>query len=83
MIDFRVIGVLLLHLFVMLLFLLPVLLAEGLQVLTTLVLLHHFVLLELLMTFFVVVLQILRGLDRSVYKLSFLCWNVPLFHVKD
>lgn len=64
MIDFRVIGVLLLHLFVMLLFFLPVLLAEGLQVLAPLVLLHHFVLLELLVTFFVVVLQILCGLDR-------------------
>lgn len=68
MIDFRVIGVLLLHLFVMLLFFLPALLVQGLQVLATLVLLHHFVPLELLVTFFVVILQILRGLDKNTLR---------------
>lgn len=63
MIDFWVIGVLLLHLFVMLLLFLPALLVEGLQVLTALVLLHHLVPLELLVTLLVEILQILRGLD--------------------
>lgn len=56
MIDFRVICVLLLHLFVMLLFFLPALLVEGLEVLATLMLFHHLVPLELLVTFFIVIL---------------------------
>lgn len=72
MVDFGVIGMLLLQLFVMLLLLLPVLLTEGLQVLAALVFLHHLVLLELLVPLFVEVLQILRGLRRSVYRLSFI-----------
>lgn len=68
MIDFWVICVLLLHLFVMLLFFLPAVLIEGLEVLTTLVLFHHFVSLELLVTFFIVILQILRSLDKNTYN---------------
>lgn len=56
MIDFWVICMLLLHLFVMLLFFLPALLVEGLEVLATLVLFHHFVSLELFVTFFIIIL---------------------------
>lgn len=68
MIDFWVICVLLLHLLVMLLFFLPAVLIKGLEVFAALVLLHHFVPLELLVTFFIVILQILCSLDANTYK---------------
>lgn len=78
MVDFRVICVLLLHLLVMLLFFLPALLIEGLQVLAALVLLHHLVLFKLLVTFFVVVLQILRGLGDKKKSM-----RAPEFHTHN
>lgn len=61
-VDFRVVGVLLFHLLVVLLLFFPLILVQRLQVFPSVVLLHHFIPFELVMPLFVVVLQILGGL---------------------
>ena len=65
MVDFGMVGVLLLHLVVVLLLLLPLLLVQSLQVLLPVVLLQHLVLLELLVPLLVKVLQVVGGLDEN------------------
>ena len=63
---------LLLHFVIVLLLLPPFLLIQGLQVLLSVVLLHHFVPLELLMPLLVEVLQIIGGLDYKVVDICML-----------
>ena len=63
MIDFWMVGMLLLHFVIVLFLLLPLLLVQSLQVLLSVVLLQHFILLELLVSLLVKVLEIVGGLD--------------------
>lgn len=65
MVDFGVIGVFLLHLFVMLLFFLPALIIQCLQELSSLVLLHHFIALKFLVPLLVKILQVTRSLNKT------------------
>lgn len=69
-VDFRVVGMLLLHLLIVLLFFPPLLVVQCFQVFSSVVFFHHFVLLELLVPLFVIVLQIFSGL-KTVTKLFF------------
>lgn len=62
-VDFRVISVFLPHLLIVLLLSLSLLLVQSLQVFSSVVVFRHFVLLKLLVSLFVKVLQIIRGLD--------------------
>lgn len=57
-VDFRMVGMFLSHLLVVLLLLFSVLLIHGLQTFPPLVLLHHFIPLELIMAVLVKVLQV-------------------------
>lgn len=57
-VNFGMVGVLLLHLFIVLLLFLPVLLVHRFQALPPLVLLRHLILLELIVAFLVIVFQI-------------------------
>ena len=63
MIDFWMVCMLLLHFVIVLFLLFPLLLVQSLQVLLSVVLLQHFILLELLVPLFVKVLEIVGGLD--------------------
>ncbi len=65
MVDFRMVGVFLPHLLVVLLLPLAILLVHALQTFPPLVLLHHLVLLELIVTAFVKVLQVVGRLQRK------------------
>lgn len=61
-VDFGVVGVLLLHLLIVLLLLFSLVLIERLQVFPPVVLLHHFIFFEFVVPLFVVVLQVFGGL---------------------
>lgn len=69
-IDFRVIGVLLLHLLVVLFLFPPLVIVQRLQVLPSVVFFHHFILLELIMSFFIVILQVVRCLVERKNKMD-------------
>lgn len=70
MVDFRVVSVLLPHLLIVLLFFLSIVIVQCFQVFPSVVLFHHFISLELIMSLFVVVLQIFSGLDAGENKLN-------------
>lgn len=61
-VDFRVVSMLLPHLLIMLLLFPPFILIKCFQVFASVVLFHHFIPLELIVSLFVVVLQIFSGL---------------------
>ncbi len=67
-VDFRVVSMLLLHLLVVLLLSLSFVLVQCLQVFPPVVLFHHFIPLELIVSLFVIVLQIFSGLDAERKK---------------
>lgn len=69
-IDFRVIGVLLLHLLVVLFLFPPLLVVQRLQVLPSVVFFHHFILFELIVSFFIVILQVVCGLVERKNKMD-------------
>ena len=69
-VDFRVVSMLLPHLLIVLLFFLSVILIQCFQVFPSVVLFHHFISLELIVSLFVVVLQIFSGLDAGENKLN-------------
>ena len=68
MVDFRMVCVFLLHLLVMLLLPLALLIIKGLQTFSTLVLLRHFIPLELLVAFLVKVLKVIGSLRKREKK---------------
>lgn len=67
-VDFRVVGVLLFHLLIVLLLLFSLILIQRFQVLPSVMLLHHFISFEFVMSLFVIVLQIFGGLDGKKKK---------------
>lgn len=69
-VDFRVIGMFLLHLLIMLLFFPPALLIKCLQVFPSLVLFHHLVPFKFFMPFLVVVLQIFCSLHCKIINMT-------------
>lgn len=62
-VDFRMVSMLFPHLLIVLLLSLSFIIIQRLQVFPSVVLFHHFILLELLMPLFVIVLQIFSGLN--------------------
>lgn len=64
-IDFRVIGMFLPHLLVVLFLFPPLLIVQALQVLLSVVFFHHFIPLELIVSFFIKILQIVSGLGKK------------------
>lgn len=67
-IDFRVISMLLPHLLIVLFLFPPLFIIQCLQVLLSVVFFHHFIFLELIMSLFIIVLQIVCGLDKRKNK---------------
>lgn len=68
-VDFRVVSMLLPHLLIVLLLFPSFLLIQRFQVFPSVVLFHHFVPFELVMSLFVIVLQIFCGLDARKIQL--------------
>lgn len=62
-VDLRVVGMLLFHLLIVLLLFFSLILIQRFQVFLSVMLLHHFISFEFVMSLFVIVLQIFGGLD--------------------
>lgn len=62
-VDLRVVGMLLFHLLIVLLLFFSLILIQRFQVFLSVMLLHHFISFEFIMSLFVIVLQIFGGLD--------------------
>lgn len=74
-VDLRVVGMLLFHLLIVLLLFFSLILIQRFQVFLSVMLLHHFISFEFVMSLFVIVLQIFGGLDGKRKRKSIIHSN--------